>query len=100
MDKKNAPRTIQRLGLFGALAGLFGSGWAAPISASQITGGNASASKATGKADAKRRQRANKRLRKNGGAQRKRQSCRVNPPVTKAHNRAVAGQLGVTRRGH
>ena len=81
-------------GLLSTLAALASWGWPRNH-APGITLGNRSANKATRKADAQRRKRANKRR-----LQRARNHHMANPPGTKAANKARAGQLGVTRRGY
>ena len=88
-------------GLLSAFAALASWGWPQNI-APNITLGNRHASKELRIADADRRKRANKRLRRAGGnpSQRGRQRAKVNPSGTKAVNKALSGQLGVTRRGY
>ncbi|MES1926536.1 hypothetical protein T31B1_14489 [Salinisphaera sp. T31B1] len=88
-----------------AMAGLLGSGW--PGTARSVTSGghvmlgNCHVTKASRKADAKRRHRANVRLRKGRGAPTERGATRsrAKPAGAKAARKARAGQLGVTRRG-
>ena len=95
--------TSGRFSFLSAIVGALGSSWSLPNhGGGPITGGSRYWTKAKAKADAKRRHRANIRLRKNGGApsERGRPRPRVKPSGTKAHKKATAGQLGVTRRGY